>query len=174
MDWVLVSLRSDPSDGSEVLCQRAGLLHSDGSITFASGADCCVLDQGQSYYIVIEHRNHLIVMSHIPVPVTNGQLTYDFRNKQSYVNDPFNSGSFVRQKEVTTGVFAMFAGNGDQTSTAQEDTDITASDFAKWLSNGPQNRTYNLLDYNMDGEVSALDFELWQTNSPAFTSVPRE
>ncbi len=138
-----------------------------------SDADCCNLDPAQSYYIVVEHRNHLIVMSHEAVSVINATLTYDFRDKQSYLFDPFNSGNFVQQTEVSPGVFAMIAANGDQTSVANEDTDITAADYAKWLLNGPQNRTYNLIDYNMDGEVSALDFELWQSNSPVFTSVPR-
>ena len=67
----------------------------------------------------------------------------------------------------------MYAGNGDQTSVVDEDTDITAADYTKWLNNGPETRTYNFVDYNMDGDVSALDFELWQSNSPRFTSVPR-
>jgi len=172
-DWVLVSLRADPINGSETLCQRAGLLHSDGHIEFMADANCCNIDQSQSYYIVIEHRNHLIIMSDVAVTPVNGTITYNFRDKQSYINDPFNSGSFIGQKEVLPGVFAMYAGNGDQTSVASEDTDITAADYNKWLNNGPENRTYNLIDYNMDGDVSALDFSLWQTNSPRFTSVIR-
>lgn len=174
VDWVLISLRSDPDDGSEVLCQRAALLHNDGSVEFVDGDDCCSLDPGQSYYVVVEHRNHLIVMSDSPVGVVDGKLSYDFRDKQSYLNDPFNSGSFVRQKEVLPGVFAMIAGNGDQSLSASEDTDITASDYSKWLGAGPLTQIYSIVDYNMDGEVSALDFDLWQQNSPSFTSVPRD
>ena len=172
-DWVLVSLRTNPSDGSEALCQRAGLLHSDGHIEFMDDADCCDLDDSQSYYIVIEHRNHLVIMSATAVAPVDGSIVYDFRNKESFINDPFNSGNFIGQKEVLPGVFAMYGGNGDQTSVNSEDTDITSSDFSKWLNNGPQNRTYNLIDYNMDGDVSALDYNLWQFNSPRFTSVPR-
>lgn len=173
-DWILVSLRSNPTDGSEILCQRAALLHQDGSVQFVDEDYCCELDPGQPYYIVVEHRNHLIIMSAESIPVINGFLTYDFTDKQSYLNDPFNSGVFVRQKEVVPGVFAMIAGNGEQSSPDNEDTDITAADFAKWLLNGPETRTYNLVDYNMDGEVSALDYELWETNSPLFTSVLRD
>ncbi|MDN3634324.1 hypothetical protein QWY85_06625 [Neolewinella lacunae] len=171
VDWVLVSLRSTPENGSEAICQRAGLLHNDGRIEFINDADCCVLDPSQSYYIVVEHRNHLIVMSHEAVPVVNNVLTYDFRNKQSYVNDPFSSGVFLRQKEVLPGVFAMYAGNGDHLTSNSEYTDITAADYTKWLVNGPANRVYNLVDYNMDGDVSALDFFLWLSNAPGFTSI---
>ncbi|PHN02337.1 galactose-binding domain-containing protein [Flavilitoribacter nigricans] len=172
-DWVLVSLRTDPGNGSEAICQRAALLHSDGHIEFVED-DCCVLDPAQSYYIVIEHRNHLLVMSHQAVPIVNGTISYDFRNKQSYINDPFGGGQFIGQKEVLPGVFTMYAGNGDQTSTMNSDTDINASDQSAWLNNGPQNQIYNLIDYNMDGDVSALDYDLWQSNSPRFTSVPRQ
>ena len=174
VDWVLVSLRTDPTNGTEAVCQRAALLHDDGSIEFVADAECCDIDILQSYYIVIEHRNHLIVMSHEAIPVVDGALTYDFRVQESYIDDPFGSGSFVGQKEVLPGVFAMFAGNGDQTTSDNEDTDITASDQGKWNNNGPETRTYNFVDYNMDGDVSALDYELWQSNSPGFTSVPRD
>jgi hypothetical protein len=113
-------------------------------------------------------------MSHQAVPIVDGVISYDFRNKQSYLNDPLNTGSFVAQKEVMPGVFAMYAGNSDQDSNPDEDTDITSADYTKWLNNNPEVRTFKLVDYNMDGDVSALDFELWQTNSPRFTSVPRE
>ncbi|PWH81402.1 hypothetical protein DIS18_14835 [Algibacter marinivivus] len=170
VDWVLVSLRTDPNDGSQAICQKAGLLYSDGHIEFPSG-DCCQIDASESYYVVIEHRNHLIVMSADPVSVVNGELTYDFRNEESYIATAL--GLFVGQKEVSTGVYAMYSGNGDQTSSSNEDTDITSVDYSKWLNNGSKTRTYNLVDYNMDGEVSVLDFELWQANSPITTSISR-
>jgi hypothetical protein len=173
VDWVLVSLRSNPLDGSEKLCQRAGLLHSDGHIEFVSDADCCELDLSQSYYVVIEHRNHLIVMSESAVTPVNGSLTYDFRFQDSYLDDPLGLGTFYSQKEVTPGVFTMYAGNGNQTSGDAADTDINASDYTKWLINGLQSRTYNFTDYNMSGDRNANDFELWQTNSPRNTTVPR-
>ncbi|MBC6992584.1 hypothetical protein H9S92_00265 [Lewinella lacunae] len=171
VDWVLVSLRTNPEDGDEVLCERAGLLHNDGRIEFLSDADCCQIDQSQSYYVVVEHRNHLIVMSHEAVAVVNNTITYDFRDKQSYVSDPFAAGIFLRQKEVLPGVFAMYGGNGDHVSSGSEYTDLTAADYTTWVTNGPQNRAYNLVDYNMDGDVSALDFFLWSMNAPGFTSV---
>ena len=171
VDWVIVSLRTDPENGGEVLCERAGLLHSDGSIEFLSDVDCCQIDKTVDYYIVIEHRNHLIVMSDEAVPVINNTVVYDFRDKQSYVNDPFGAGIFLQQKEVLPGVFAMYAGNGDHTSSTSEYTDITAADFSKWVDNGPENRVYKLVDYNMDGDISALDFFLWGLNAPGFTSV---
>ena len=172
VDWVLVSLRTDPENGSEAVCQRAGLLHSDGRITFPSNQECCVLDQNQEYYIVVEHRNHLIVMSHVAVPVVGGKISYDFRDKQSYLNDIF--GASIAQKEVLPGVFAMYAGNGAQSDDANDDVDINAADGTKHANNGSEVVVFRLVDYNMDGDVSTLDFELWQRNSPRFTSVKRD
>ena len=82
-DWVLVSLRTEVSKASEVYV-AAGLLHSDGTIEIIPTANCTPLDITQAYYVVIEHRNHLIVMSHEKQPVTGGAITYDFRTQQSY------------------------------------------------------------------------------------------
>ena len=109
-DWVLVSLRTDASAGSTV-CERAALLHNDGSIQFVDEFECCDLDISLDYYIVIEHRNHLLVMTEIPVPIINGEITYDFRTRNSY-RGVLAIG--VGQKEIERGVFAMFAANGDQ------------------------------------------------------------
>ncbi len=63
IDWVLVSLRTDTSSTSEV-AKRAGFLKNDGTIV---DLDCFsplafVVDSGE-YYVVVEHRNHLPVMS---------------------------------------------------------------------------------------------------------------
>src|SRR5690606_24942813 len=88
-DWVLVSLRAE-ADGPPV-CMAAGLLHRDGHIELVEDFDCCTLDVYADYYVVVEHRNHLIVMSHeaVSVDLSNSTITYDFRNQQSYINDPF-------------------------------------------------------------------------------------
>jgi len=114
------------------------------------------------------------VLSDVVVPVVNGTLNYDFKNKQSYIDDPFFSMAFIRQKGVLPGVFVKYAGIGDQSSVADEDTDITTADYLKWLNNGTEIRIYKLVDYNMDGDISALDYNLWQNNSPRFSSVKRE
>jgi hypothetical protein len=176
VDWVLVSLRSDPQDGSEALCQRAGLLHNDGSIEFLPDAECCDLDINQDYYIVVEHRNHLIVMSHEAVPILNGgSLTYDFRFQDSYLFDEIGSGGFHSQKQVDPGkvLFSMYAGNGEQSAGFSDDTDINAADQILWYNDDATTRTYNFTDYNMSSDRDSKDFEVWQTNSPRNTTVPR-
>jgi hypothetical protein len=172
-DWVLVSLRSTPDLSGGTLCQAAALLHKDGHIQFMEGFGCCDFDMNGSYYVVIEHRDHLIVMSHVPVPVVNGTITYDFRNKQSYIYDPFGLGTWVGQKQILPGVYAMYAANGQQASTTNADTDITSDDRTYWeLQNGTISR-YRNGDYNMNGDCNSNDRILWEFNNGRFTSVPR-
>jgi lysophospholipase L1-like esterase len=70
VDWVLVSLRTGTAESAETAC-RAGFLKTDGSIVDLDGSSplAFVVDVGD-YYVVVEHRNHLPVMSVIKVPFT--------------------------------------------------------------------------------------------------------
>jgi len=172
-DWVIVYLRSNPENGSEQLCTRVGLLHSDGSIEFVEeDQNCCQLDLSAEYYVVVEHRNHLIVMSHAPQPIVNGVLTYDFRDKQSYAEDPLFVGC-VSQKEVLPGVFCMYAGNGDQTASGDSDTDLNSNDLNVWDLDKNQFLLYAIPDYDMNGDVNSNDKNLWYKNTNRFTCVIR-
>lgn len=62
-DWILVSLRSDVNANTEIGC-RAGFIRNDGIIVDLDGTSLLKfpIDEG-NYYIVIEHRNHLSIMS---------------------------------------------------------------------------------------------------------------
>jgi hypothetical protein len=180
VDWVLVSLRADSAGTGGPVCQAAALLHKGGYIEFVEPFDCCNLDLFASYYVVVEHRNHLIVMSHIPVPVVPGidssTITYDFRNQQSYVDDPFMIGIFAQQKELLPqlpGVFAMYAGNGNQTNTAFSDTDINLDDRTYWEGESGDIGEYRIGDYNLNGDTNFNDRVTWERNNGKFTSVPR-
>ncbi len=173
VDWVLVSLRKTP-DGVPV-CRTAALLHNNGAIEFITDAfSCCTLDFDASYFLVIEHRNHLIVMSQEPLPIVNNVITYDFRNQQSYVNDLEIFGVHARQKEILPGSFAMLGGNGDQHSDAKEDTDITCADGGFWIGALGISGEYNAADYNLDGDINGNDGTLWEENNGKFTSVPSD
>nr|HMP31771.1 hypothetical protein [Saprospiraceae bacterium] len=172
-DWVLVYLRSNPENGSEKLCSRAGLLHRDGRIEFINeNQNCCQLNLNAQYYVVVEHRNHLIVMSDAPQSIVNGVLTYDFRNKQSYSEDPFGAGC-ISQKEVLPGVFCMFGGNGDQTASGDSDTDINSDDLNKWDVSKNLFQVFSIPDYDMNGDVNSNDKNLWFRNTNKFTCVIR-
>jgi len=173
-DWVLVSLRIAPD--APPLCQKACLLHNDGTVEFTNGGfDCCELSHDTAYFVVIEHRDHLIVMSPDSIPVVNGTMTFDFRFTQSYINDPFGFGG-VGQKELLPdlpGVFAMYTANGNQTNNSSSDVDINSDDQTYW---GNQNSTigrYRNGDYNLNGDCNYNDRTTFEFNNGLFTTVPR-
>ncbi|MDV7399077.1 hypothetical protein RZS08_47145, partial [Arthrospira platensis SPKY1] len=109
---MLVSVRTGIASNT-VVCTKAAWVQADGTIEFIPGHGSCDLDITENYYLVVEHRNHLLVMSHQPIPVSGNQLVYDFRNQDSYTG-LLGFG----QKELAQGVFGMFAGNGDQTNSS--------------------------------------------------------
>jgi hypothetical protein len=172
VDWILVSLREIP-DGPAV-CRKAALLHNDGHVEFVNGGfSCCDLERNESYYIVIEHRHHLVIMSPQPVPVINGILTYDFRNAQSYIDDPFGFGG-VGQKELLPnlpGVFAMFTGNGYQIEPSAS-ASINFDDRIIWGNQNGVAGRYRNGDFNMNGDVNYNDRIAWEFNNGKDTTVP--
>ena len=167
VDWVLISLRSGTAKSTTV-CRHAALLHRDGSIRFADNHhDCCQLDPSKSYYIVVEHRNHLMVMSHQAMPVVGGTISYDFRNKDSY-----RALFGVGQKHLGGGKYAMYCGNGDQTTSNSADTNITSDDNNKWVRRNGSNSAYYHSDFDMNGDVNVTDKSLWLENNGKACDVP--
>jgi len=170
VDWVLVSLRSTVNGAS--LCRKAALLHKDGTIELPGGFNCCDQNMSGSYYLVVEHRSHLLVMSDKPLQVINGTITYDFTTQQSY-RDP-TKPAYVGQKLIKGLKYAMYAGNGMQVpgSTAA-DTDANSDDQKYW-----GDRTglvgYLISDYNLNGDTNADDQALWERNNGLTTGVPRD
>lgn len=171
VDWVLVSLRDAP-DGIP-FCMQAALLHNDGHVEFVNGGFTCAdIQSCEKYYLVIEHRNHLIVMSDTAISVIGGMITYDFRSTQSYLFDLYGFGG-VGQKEIFPGVYAMYAGNGDQVITPSSDTDLNFDDrTVRDNQNGNAGR-YRNGDFNLNGDCNYNDRINYEYNNGKFSTVPR-
>jgi len=168
VDWVLVSLRQDRNVEYES-CTRAGILQKDGSIEFTGSESCCVLDPSLEYYVVVEHRNHLIVMSREPVPVVDGRVTWDFRNQQSY-RELFGFG----QKEIQPGVFAMYGANSAQSLGDGSSVNITVDDLDQLQQENGQNSSYYLGDFNLNGDVNVQDVGFYLENIGVFSDVSKD
>jgi hypothetical protein len=93
VDWVLVELRKTTA-ASSVDARRACFIKSDGSIVDLDGTSPVEFDKtsGNSYYVVIRHRNHLAIMSANALTLssslagtylTGGSTEYDFGSAQS-------------------------------------------------------------------------------------------
>ncbi|MBW6461172.1 MAG: hypothetical protein K0B08_11435, partial [Bacteroidales bacterium] len=182
VDWVLVSLRDEPvlnfvtfKYEQNTLCRAAALLRNDGKIIFTGdGFECCNIDFSESYYVVIEHRNHLKIMTPQAVPIVNGTLNFDFRYNQSYTQDPlplfFGDGQKLLPG-LTPDTYAMYAGNGQQASPGS----LTGIDFVDriiWeITTGTIGR-YRAGDFNMNADCTTTDRNTWEVNNGKFTIVP--
>jgi len=164
VDWLLVSFRTGVEKSSEV-SRTAALLRQDGSIDFP--ARCPLnINVADSVYIVIEHRNHMGIMSPNAIPIEWGTLTHDFITSDSY----HNASSFG-QKQLSDGTWAMFAGDGDQTD--MPSFDIIGTDKVIWYDNNGQFDQYKAADYNLNGDISGADKAYWFENNGISSRVPK-
>jgi hypothetical protein len=132
-----------------------------------SGFDCCDLDLAKTYYVVVEHRNHLLVMSHEKVAIVNNSITYDFTAQQSY------RGILGFGQVLINGKYVMYAGNGEQSISANADTDINVNDKDAWLIQNGQNSSYYKNDLELNGDANVQDKNIWLNNNGKFSDVPR-
>ncbi len=158
-DWVLVSFRTDVDANTEI-ARAAGLLQIDGRIHFPN-PDVLPNDFNTPVYVVIETRNHLIVMSPQPITITNGVLAYDFSATDSYSN---NGG--IGQKQLSNGQWVMYAGD------INNDLDINGADKALWNDANGFFDTYLNTDIDLNGDINGGDKALWNGNNGVFSSVP--
>ncbi|MEM7102032.1 MAG: Ig-like domain-containing protein [Bacteroidota bacterium] len=164
-DWVLVTFRTGSNPSVEVV-KAAGLLYEDGSISFI---EPCFLRSStpQDIWIVIEHRNHMGVMTNEAVSIDVGKLVYDFRQDDSY-----STPSSFGQKEVAPGVWAMFSGDADQSDWPSYD--INGSDIIQWeMNNGSFNKYINS-DFDLNGDINGADNILFNANNGLSSTVPKD
>ncbi len=171
VDWILVSLRTG-LEKSEEVCSVVGLLMNDGQILLLDNFDCDNLEN--EFYLVVEHRNHLITMTSNKIALVNGTLAYDFTINQTYM-DAFGLSS--GQKEIVTesGLtrYVMFSGNADQISTNAADTDVNVNDKIIWEQSNNDFPVYLYGDFDLSGDTNVNDKLLWESNNNNFSSVPR-
>ena len=110
VDSVDVQLRTgDPtSPPMTIVSERTGLLLPTGSIVDTSGTDLRfeAVPDGE-YYITVFHRNHLGIMSAVPVSLTGEEPgTFDF----STTGSAYGPASI---KELEAGVWGLYAADAD-------------------------------------------------------------
>jgi len=156
IDWLLVSFRTGLTSETEV-AKTMALLTQDGTIEFLND-DILTKEDGNSFYIVIEHRNHIGIITPTPIPVINNKLEYDFRTQNS-----FNAnGTSYGQKQVAPDIWAMFAGECIQEVNGN---DINGNDKAQWVIENGTFLIYSPTDFNMDGTVDGQDKAIWFNNN---------
>jgi GEVED domain/Pregnancy-associated plasma protein-A/Ig-like domain CHU_C associated len=161
VDWVLLSLRTNPDDKTTTVYRTAALLNKNGTVTTI--AACPTLSATQQYYVAIDHRNHIGAVSHVPVSIISNQITYDFRLQNSYI--PVGGFGYGQQKIGTT--YLLYAGDCLKATNPV----IDVSDNNKWRQNNGVFSKYITTDMNLDGAIDTADRLLWRKNNGKFSGV---
>ncbi len=160
VDWVLIEL--DTADNDSAVARRAALLKSDGTIIDTGGTAIDQIDfSGVSpgnYYIVVKHRNHLSIMSAVPVSLPD-TTAYDFTSA------PEKAYGTNAMSDLGDGNFAMTAGDNNK------DGVITINDYNN-ITDYMSKTGYCFFDDNMDGIVSKSDYNFVSGNLFRYSKVP--
>lgn len=161
VDWVLVSLK----DGeNELLYQTAALLHADTHIEFVKNFP--ELDTTQTYFVQIDHRNHLGVMTQNKVAVEGSKITYDFTKSDSFIKPDVPAFG----QKILGSLYGMFVGDIDK-STPSQHYDINFADITKLRKSVGVFGQYLDADLNLDADVNFNDLIIWRLNSGKFSSI---
>lgn len=160
-DWILVSLRTAQNDPATTVFKAAAVVLKDG---FCVVKGCpSKLKDFTNYYVAVEHRNHIGIVSATPTLFINNSFFYDFGIQQSYI--PAGIAS-IGQKKIDNR-YMMYAGDFQKSAPSA----VNAIDVSIWQQQNGQFGRYATADANLDGEVNALDQILWMVNNGLFTGI---
>ena len=113
VDWIWLELR-DSSDNTTIITSRSALLQRDGDIVHVDGNSPVYFNAttAGNYYVVVNHRNHLGIMTVSTITLSNTATTVNY-------TDANNQITFGTDAQTTfgmpSGIVAMWSGdaNGD-------------------------------------------------------------
>ncbi len=159
VDWVWVELR-DKTDDTSVTLSRSALLQRDGDVVATDGVSYINLNiASDDYYVVVNHKNHLGIMTDTPVNIAATGLpsVIDFTdvNTETYGTQP-------AQVSLPSGDMALWAGdvNGDGLVNFSGDINSVSVDVILFPANASFSTSYDFVngyfqsDVFLDGNVS--------------------
>lgn len=162
VDWVLVELRTG-AEASTKVASRAAFIESDGMIVDTLGINPVSfpgIDEG-NYYIVIQHRNHLAIMSDETHALSKFSNLYDF---STGLDKTYGTNAMV---ELSSGIYGMYTGDANANGQVQNDD---KNDFWE-VQTGASG--YKEADFNLNGQVQNDDKnDFWKVNVGLGTQVP--
>ncbi len=167
-DWILIELR-DTTQASLAteetrIARKAGFIKSDGSIVDIDGINFPHFDVpiSNDLFLVVWHRNHLGVISAMPLVNVNGVYGYNFTSGPDKAH-----GGLDAQNEINTGVWGMIAGD------ANSDGEIFYNDILDTWYIEAGNNAYLSSDFNLDGQIDNCDKDdYWLHNSGSGSFIP--
>lgn len=152
VDWVWVELR-DATDETIVVASKSALLQRDGDVVDVDGTSAVPFNISKgTYYVVVNHKSHLGVMTASPIVISGAGVSVDFTLSESY-----SQGGSLSVMQLPNGTYAIFAGDTDGNGQVQN-SDI--------LSIQPLIGTPGYLsqDVDLNGQVQNIDLFLVQPN----------
>ncbi len=154
VDWVFLELR-DKNNSATVLATRSALIQRDGDIVDVDGVSPVSFKiANDNYFVAVRHRNHLGVMAPSVFSINKTlPITYDF---STAVNQALNG----IQKDLTGGVFGLYAGNVNGNNTVRASGSLSVNDYLKLInllgtSSSILSNVYSAGDVNLDGTARA-------------------
>jgi len=168
VDWILVTLRTGLAPTDNVL-RKAGLVLEDGRIVFPNPKEILVDPTITELYVLVQHRNHMIILSPTPIPIVNNELVWDFRLQDSYNANMTSFGS----KQLPNGQYAMYTGEVDPGIEGQGSGDISGADLIQFQPLNGQYDMYSRADLDLSGDNNLFDKFLWSKNAGIASGVNR-
>ncbi len=167
VDWVLVQLRdastAGEATGATIVAQKACFLLSNGSVVNNEGNNPVFYTSfSEGAFVIIWHRNHLSIMSSVPVSGFGGSYTYNFTTGAGKV-----AGGVAGYVELESGVWGMAAGD------LNADKIININDKVLGWETDAASQGYSGADANLDIQVNNPDKnELILQNDGKISGIP--
>lgn len=158
VDWVRIELR-DPATPATVLHTRSALIQRDGDVVGTDGRSPVFFNAVASgnYHVAMRHRNHLGAMTATARSLGTSVDSHNFSTSASFGTNA--------QKEVASGIFALWACDVDNSGT------IDAADRSSLWNNRNQNG-YLVFDCDLSGFCDASDRSLAWNNRNVIQQLP--
>lgn len=167
IDWILIELRETTGEASsatsdKIIARQAGLLLHNGQVTGLDGVSFPEFDVHvkNDLYLVVYHRNHLGIMSSVPVTKNGGLFEYNFTVA---AEKAYNQG----QKHLGNNIYGMTGGDGITNGVIDQE-DKTE----RWNVQAGE-AGYHDADFNLNKHVDNPDkVDIWLPNQGSTSQIP--
>lgn len=149
VDWVLVEIRETAAP-YQVIATKAGLLQRDGDIVDTDGISPLQVAglPPTAYFVAIQHRNHLGVMTAAPLDFSTGNVEY------SFLVDPDQAfGGTNGIADLGDGFYGLISGDYDRNGQVQN---VDGTGLTQTLGTPG----YQQGDLDLNGQVQNIDLQL--------------
>lgn len=150
VDWVVIELRNK-NNPAQVVATRSVLLQRDGDVVDASGRSEIEFDlTPDEYFIAVQHRNHLGIMTALPLPLNGSGALVDLSGSVELYGG-------VNAAKAQGGRLMMYAGDVDRNGVlryigSSNDRDLILSEIGGSVPTSTS-IGYTGEDVNLDGVV---------------------